>query len=277
MPMEISDNDLVVRAAAGDEDAFTRLVLRHQGPIKSYLYRLAACREDAEDLAQEVWIQIFTRLATFGGRSGVRPWLFAIATQVATGHHRVKARWPVEAQDKARALAAADPEVPETLRRIHWESPRARYEIREHVDFCFTCTMKTLPLEGHIALTLCEIYAFTAHEVAEVLGRSVEGVASLLHEARTAMRHGFERRCSLINQQGACHHCTELNSLFNPHQAEPQELDKLELVRAAQESAPRDLFELRTALVRSIDPLNAAGTNLHEGMMRVVRRANGGE
>jgi hypothetical protein len=65
--------------------------------------------------------------------------------------------------------------------------------------------------------------------------------------------------------------------LFNPHQAEPQELAKLDLVQAAQEPANQDLFELRTALVHSIDPLNGAGTNLHEVMMRVVRQASGSE
>jgi len=275
--MEISDSDLVAQVTSGDEDAFAQLVLRHQGTIKSYLYRLTACREDAEDLAQEVWIQSFTRLGTVEGRSSVRTWLFAIATLVAMEHHRVRARWPVDAQEKAKALAAADPEIPGILRRTHWESPRARYEMREHVDFCFTCIMKTLPLDEHIALMLCDIYAFTAHEAAEVLGRSVEVVAPLLHEARTAMRHIFEQRCSLINQQGGCHQCTELNSLFNPHQAEPQELAKLDLVQAAQEPANQDLFELRTALVHSIDPLNAAGTNLHEVMMRVVRQASGSE
>jgi RNA polymerase sigma-70 factor, ECF subfamily len=275
--MEISDSDLVAQVTSGNEDAFAQLVLRHQGTIKSYLYRLTACREDAEDLAQEVWIQSFTRLGTVEGRSSVRTWLFAIATLVAMEHHRVRARWPVDAQDKAKALAAADPEIPGILRRTHWESPRARYEMREHVDFCFTCIMKTLPLDEHIALMLCDIYAFTAHEAAEVLGRSVEVVAPLLHEARTAMRHIFEQRCSLINQQGGCHQCTELNSLFNPHQAEPQELAKLDLVQAAQEPANQDLFELRTALVHSIDPLNAAGTNLHEVMMRVVRQASGSE
>jgi RNA polymerase sigma-70 factor (ECF subfamily) len=275
--MEISDSDLVAQVTSGNEDAFAQLVLRHQGTIKSYLYRLTACREDAEDLAQEVWIQSFTRLGTVEGRSSVRTWLFAIATLVAMEHHRVRARWPVDAQDKAKALAAADPEIPGILRRTHWESPRARYEMREHVDFCFTCIMKTLPLDEHIALMLGDIYAFTAHEAAEVLGRSVEVVTPLLHEARTAMRHIFEQRCSLINQQGGCHQCTELNSLFNPHQAEPQELAKLDLVQAAQEPANQDLFELRTALVHSIDPLNAAGTNLHEVMMRVVRQASGSE
>jgi RNA polymerase sigma-70 factor, ECF subfamily len=275
--MEISDSDLVAQATSGDEDAFAQLVQRYQGSIKSYLYRLTACREDAEDLAQEVWIQSFTRLGTFEGCSSVRTRLFVIATHVARDHHRVKARWLVDAQDKAKTLAAADPEIPTILRRTHWESPRARYEMREHVDFCFTCIMKTLPLDEHLALMLCDIYAFTANEAAEVLGRSAEVVTSLLHAARTAMGHIFEQRCSLINRQGVCHQCTELNSLFNPHQAESQELAKLDLVQAAQEPSSQNLFGVRTALVGSIDPLNAAGTNLHEVMMRVVRQSSGSE
>jgi len=49
--MEIGDSELMAQTMSGDEDAFAQLVLRHQGLLKSYLYRLTACREDAEDLA----------------------------------------------------------------------------------------------------------------------------------------------------------------------------------------------------------------------------------
>src|ERR671922_18398 len=244
--METSDSALLAQATSGDEDAFAQLVRRYQGTMKSYLYRLTACREDAEDLAQEVWIQTFTRLGSFNECSSVRTWLFTIATQVAVEHHRAKARWPVDAQDKAKALAAADPEISEILRRTHWESPRARYEMREHVDFCFTCIVKTLPLTERIGLMLCDIYDFTNDEAAEVLGHSVEAVTSLLREARTTMSRVFAQRCALINQQGVCHQCAELNGLFNPHQAEQQELAKLDLVQAAQEPSGQDLFEVRT-------------------------------
>jgi RNA polymerase sigma-70 factor (ECF subfamily) len=275
--MDSSDSALVAQATSGDEDAFAELVLRHQGTIKSYLYRLTACREDAEDLAQEVWIRVFTQLGSFKGQSSVRTWFFATATQVAMEHPRAKACWPVDAQDKAKALASADPEIPEILYQTHWESPHARYEMHEHIDFCFTCIMKTLPLEEHIAFMLCEIYDCTDAEAAEVLGRSMGVVKDLLHQARTTMKRIFEQRCGLINQQGLCHQCPELNGVFNPQQAEQQELAKLELVQAAQHPTPQDLFVLRTALVRSIDPLNAAGANLHEVLMQVVRQASGSE
>ncbi len=273
--METNDHQLVAEAISGDEDAFAQLVSRYQSVIKSYLYRLTACREDAEDLAQEVWIRVFTQLASAEERSSVRTWLFATATHVAMAHDRVRTRWPMDAQDKAKALTDADPEILDLLHQAHWELPHARYEMREHIDFCFTCIMKTLPLDEHVAFMLGEIYDCTDAETAEVLGRSVEAVQDVLDQARTTMRRIFEQRCSLINQQGFCHQCSELNGLFNPHQAEQQELAKLDLVRAAQHAAPQDLFVLRTALVRSIDPLNAAGTNLHEVLMQVVRQASG--
>ncbi|HEX9867703.1 MAG TPA: RNA polymerase sigma factor [Candidatus Tectomicrobia bacterium] len=275
--MDASDNQLVAQAISGDEDAFAQLVLRYQGVIKSYLYRLTACREDAEDLAQEVWIRVFTQLGRAEEGSSVRTWLFATATHVAMEHDRARARWPVEAQDKAKALADADPEILDLLHQTHWGSPHARYEMREHIDFCFTCIMKTLPLDEHIAFMLCEIYDCTNAEAAEVLGRSVGAVKGVLDQARATMKRIFEQRCSLINPQGLCHQCPELNGLFNPYQAEPQELANLELVRAAQHPTPQDLLVLRTALVRSIDPLNAAGTNLHEVLMQVVRQASGSE
>jgi RNA polymerase sigma-70 factor (ECF subfamily) len=275
--MEASDRDLMTQATTGDEEAFAQLVIRHQTVLKSYLYRLTACREDAEDLAQEVWIHVFTRLATYTGRTSVRTWLFAMTTELAVGHPRVQARWPLEAQEKAKALASSDPEVDDFLQRTHWESPRARYEMREHIDFCFTCILKTLPLDEHLAFMLSELYDLTTDEIAEVLGSAPAEIDRLLQQARATMTDFFGERCGLIRQQGACQLCPEFNHLFNPYQSEPQELAKLELVQAAQATDPPDLMTLRLALVRSIDPLNAAGTNLHEAIMRLVRQASGTE
>ena len=270
--MDTNDTQLVVQAIAGDEDAFAQLVLHYQGVIKSYLYRLAACREDAQDLAQEVWIRVFTQLGKAAGYASVRTWLLAIATHTAVEHDQVRTRWPVDAQDRAKALTDADPEILDLLHQAHWELPHARYEMREHIDFCFTCIMKTLPLDEHIAFLLCELYDCIDADAAEVLQRPVGDVQILLDQARTTMQRIFEQRCSLIKQQSLCHQCPELNGLFNPHQAKQQELAKLELVKAAQPPTSQDLFVLRTALVRRIDPLNAAGTNLHEVLMQVVRQ-----
>jgi RNA polymerase sigma-70 factor (ECF subfamily) len=75
----------------------------------------------------------------------------------------------------------------------------------------------------------------------------------------------FEGRCALINKQGVCHQCSELNGIFNPKQNTQEELVKIEMVRKAQESGSERLFDLRMQIVRGIDPFqsNAAELQLH--------------
>jgi RNA polymerase sigma-70 factor, ECF subfamily len=273
--MPHSDSELMTLAAAGDHEAFEQLVVRYQAPLKSYLYRLMPDREETDDLAQEVWLRVFNDLGSYTGQLSVRAWLFGITTRVAVNQPRVTARWPVDAQDKAWGLTSTDREVVDVVHHTHWESPQARYEMREHIDFCFTCLLKTLPLEQHLAFLLCELYDLTEAEVAEILDASPEHVRRLIHEARRTLDGLLQPRCSLTNAQGTCRQCPEYNSVFNPHQDERRELGKLELVRAAEAPGEQDLFALRTALVRRIDPLHAAGTNLHDVLMQVVRHASG--
>jgi RNA polymerase sigma-70 factor (ECF subfamily) len=274
-PMNPDEKQLVAAARAGDEAAFNALMAAHGREIRSYLYRMTACREDAEDLAQVVWVRVFRNLSKFEARSSFRTWLFTIATSVARDHHRARQRWPVDAQDHARALAERGPETADEFRRVARESEAGRYEIREHVDFCLTCIMKTLPLEQQLAVMLADIYGFTAAEGAEVLGISLGVFKHLLHDARTTMERVFEHRCALISKTGVCHQCSELNGFFNLAQDQQAELAKLDLVRAAEDPNRTRLLEMRLALARGINPLHSEGADVQEAIMRVVQRAIG--
>lgn len=263
----------VAQAQAGDSDAFAQLVETHRREIASFFYRLTGSRDDAEDLSQDLWTRVFQKLGEFRGASSFRTWLFVIATRLAMDHHRAQQRWPVDAQDRARQLAESGPETAEELRRVQRESVQARYEMTEHIDFCLTCIMKTLPLEQHVAIMLCDIYRFTVAEASEVLDRTLGVVKHLLLEARESLDRIFEHRCALINKHGICHQCSELNGFFNPQQQQREALLKLELVQAAESPRRADLLTLRTTLVQQIDPLHSDGTNLQEAIMSLVRRA----
>lgn len=85
----------------------------------------------------------------------------------------------------------------------------------------------------------------------------------------------FEHRCALINQNGVCHQCSHINEIFNPKQNQQEELMKLDLVKASKKYNRDQRFELRALLVKGIDPLNAAGTDFHEEIMRCLRTAIG--
>lgn len=272
--MNADEKQVLASARAGEEAAFNELMAAHGREIRSYLYRMTACREDAEDLAQVVWVRVFRNLAKFEGRSSFRTWLFTIATSVARDHHRAKQRWPVEAQDHARALAESGRETAEEFRRVARESESRRYEIREHIDFCLTCIMKTLPLEQQLAVMLAEIYGFTAPEGAEIVGVTLGVFKHLLHDARLTMERVFEHRCALINKSGVCHQCSELNGFFNPAQDQQAELAKIDLVRAADDSNRSHLLDLRLALARGVHPIHSDGADVQEAIMRVVQQAN---
>lgn len=152
---------------------------------------------------------------------------------------------------------------------------RAAYEMREHIDFCFTCVSKTLPIENQVTLMLKDIYDFSVKEIGLILDKSEGGVKHLLNDARNIMTDVFEYRCALINKNGVCHQCSHINEIFNPKQNQQEELMRLELVKASKKYNREQLFALRTVLVKAFDPLHASGTGLYEEIMNCVKTGIG--
>lgn len=257
------------------DDSFTELVKRHQQELQSFLYRFTASKEDAEDIAQETFIKAFKKSGSFKGDSSLRTWLFAIATNLAKDHLRAKQRWTTTTQDKCKELIGSTPALADKLHSLNQSSPQGKYEIREHIDFCFTCIMKTIPIGQQLSLMLADIYNFKVSEIAEILEATAGTVKHYLHNARTTMRNVFEQRCALINKKGICHQCSELNG-FNNTKAETQRIvAEMELVKASQNPDKERLFVMRTEIVKAIDPLNANGTDLHSFLLNCTRKASG--
>ena len=139
---------------------FAELAKQYQAQLYSFLYRFVTSKEDAEDLVQETFAKAFQKLDSFKGNSSFKTWLFSIAANLAKDHLRARQRWTVSAQDKCKNLIGSTPALATELHSINQSSPHGRYEIREHIDFCFTCIMKTIPLEQQVSLMLADIYEF---------------------------------------------------------------------------------------------------------------------
>jgi RNA polymerase sigma factor (sigma-70 family) len=77
-PTEQEDENLIVRARAGDRKALEDLIERHQAWIYNFALRMLFHPEDAEDATQEVLVKVVTRLSSFEGRSTFRTWLYRI-------------------------------------------------------------------------------------------------------------------------------------------------------------------------------------------------------
>jgi RNA polymerase sigma-70 factor (ECF subfamily) len=267
--------EILRSAIAGDIKSFQTLFAEFQNQLKSYLYRLLTDRNDVDDLTHDTFVKAFSKISTFNQDSSLKTWVFAIATNLAYDHLRKLKRWRVDAQDRGADLAIGSEEVRQAFWMVHDTSNLGAYEMREHIDFCFSCISKTLLIENQVALILKDIYDFQVKEICVILGKTEGVIKHLLNEARNIMTDIFENRCALINKNGVCHQCSHINEIFNPKQNQQEELMKLELVKASKKYNREELFALRTLLVKAIDPLHASGTDLHDAIMKCVRTAIG--
>jgi RNA polymerase sigma-70 factor, ECF subfamily len=233
--------------------------------LKSYLYRLTCDREIANDLAQETFLKVIEKQNQFKGQSSFKTWIFSIGTNLALDGLRKRKRWSETAQDDSKALAQSDPTYRTAFLEINKNPTNGVFDFKEHINFCFTCISKTLVIEQQITLILRDIYDFKVSEISIILGSPEGTVKHWLFVARQTMAEIFDRRCALVNKEGVCYQCSELNGLFNPKQK------KLENVFPIADK--KALYELRAKLVKAIDPLSSNGSELEDTLMQVLRRS----
>jgi RNA polymerase sigma-70 factor (TIGR02960 family) len=200
--MAIMATDLIDRAQAGDEQAFSQLVEPYQRELQVHCYRILGSAQDAEDAVQETLLTAWRSLGGFEQRSSLRTWLYRIATTrslnaLRSASRRPPAEWP------NRAIT---PPEPTRLGEITWlepypdvllddlpdtaPDPQARYEAREAISLAFVTALQLLPPRQRAALILRDVLDFRASEAADILAASEQSVESALKRARaTLARH----------------------------------------------------------------------------------------
>jgi RNA polymerase sigma-70 factor (ECF subfamily) len=233
-----------------------------QGELKSFILRMTASVQDAEDIVQETYIRAYAKMNTFRGESSLKTWVFSIASNLARDLLRAKKRWPETVTDICREESLGNRQFFQEALQIRQTSPQGNFEIKEHIAFCFTCVSKSLPLEQHLTLLLKEVYGFKVKEIASIMDQTDAMVKYYLHVGRSKMIEVFDQRCSLINKLGVCHQCTELNGIFNPKQKAEEELVKIEMARDAQNKSKEELFDLRMKILQELDPFESGAAEL---------------
>ena len=168
----LAERALVVRAQAGDRAAFHALVEHYQRRLTYFVHRLIGDAEQSRDLLQEIWIEVFRRLAGLESTAAFRVWLYRIAHRRAVKHLRRKG---VE----ARAQAVIADTIDELVVDEH-----ALLENSELVHHA----LEQLTLDHREVLTLRFLEDLSIHEIAEVVGCNEGTAKSRLHYAKAAMR-----------------------------------------------------------------------------------------
>lgn len=172
--------ELIRRAQAGDGQAFSALYAMHKRRVYSLCLRMVHHVEDAEDLTQEAFLQIYRKLNTFRGESAFSTWLHRVVVNVVlmSLRKRTGRELPLEemSQEEDReapktVLAFEDPELRQSLSRIALER-----------------ALDHLPPGYRLVFALHDIFGYEHQEAAEMLGCSAGNCKSQLHKARMKLR-----------------------------------------------------------------------------------------
>lgn len=234
------------------------------------MYRITCDKEASSDLSQDTFVKVIEKQGQFRGDSDIKTWVFTIGSNLAMDWLRKKKRWQEIAQDEAKQLAESDAAYPRRFRHVQQTSSSGQFDFREHINFCFSCLAKTLPIEQQLALILKDIYDFKVKDICRILGAPVGTVKHWLLVSRKTMNDIFEKRCALINKNGPCYQCSELNGFFNPDHP-------VALVLSTEKEDREEMYRARTTLIKAIDPLSAGGAALEDEIMQVLRKAIGDE
>jgi RNA polymerase sigma-70 factor (ECF subfamily) len=252
---------LLEKARGGDHDALGSLIQPWRKPLIGYIYRMVTHRQDAEDLLQDVLVRVLQNIHDYRGEAPFKSWLFGIATHVCLDHLRHKKRWRVEAQKIGEDEANADPEALPRLMELT-RRPEFRFEIREHIAFCFSCVSRTLPPEEQAAIMLKEVQGFTSQEAAAILSISEPVFRHRLTAAREKMMGDFEGLCALINKTGVCYQCRALREISGEANRGP-DLVQIEVAPGLAVN-PENLFDARLAIVRDSELESGRTRTMHD-------------
>lgn len=178
------DEVLVRRCQDNDEEAFDALFHRHLNRVYALVCHYIGDPEDARDLAQEVFVRVYTHIRSFRGESAFTTWLYRIAVNVCMEQRRKLARrgshaafTPIEEMD--RELAADEEDPMDAL---------VRRDVQERVQKA----VGALPEAHRLVITLRYFEGLSCKEIAEILDCPLGTVNSRLHYAMAKLKAALQ-------------------------------------------------------------------------------------
>jgi RNA polymerase sigma-70 factor, ECF subfamily len=175
-----SEHELIARARAGDEDAFAELVVLHGNRVYGALRRFGLDADEADEVAQEVFVRAWRGLARFQERSQVSTWLYRIAFNEA--QRRLSRRSPARAEPKPdREDPIVSVQEPPEL------GPEAQ-TLEAEFERTLERALDELPADWRVAVVLRDVEGLSTRDAAEVVGVREAAFKSRLHRGRMQLR-----------------------------------------------------------------------------------------
>lgn len=174
---------LIDQLRKGDESAFKFIVDTWKDMVYNTALSIVQNPEEAEDVTQEVFVQVFQSIKGFKREAKFSTWLYRITLSKAMDHERKKKR--KKRFGFVRSLFGEDNEV--VVHLPDFNHPGVSLENKEKAAILFKA-MESLPDNQRIAFVLNKVEGLSYQEIGEVMDTSVSAVESLLHRAKTNLR-----------------------------------------------------------------------------------------
>lgn len=182
--LDINEADLVAALRSGSESAFRRLVLQYERQVRQVCFGFLRNQEDAEDVAQEVFMEVYRSVGKFRGDARLSTWLYRIA--VSRSLNQVK-RNQKRMQDQSLEGTSAEGQVRSLQIADAGMNPQAALENDERNRILMQAVDK-LPKNQRVAFTLHRFDELSYKEIAAIMEVSLSSVESLMHRAKRNLK-----------------------------------------------------------------------------------------
>ncbi|MDR3085813.1 MAG: sigma-70 family RNA polymerase sigma factor [Christensenellaceae bacterium] len=177
--MELSELDLLRRAAAGDGQAFAELMEERQHAIYALALRMMGSRDDASDMAQEALLRIYRNLGSFRAEANFSTWVYRVTANVCLDELRRRARRKENSLDLLRD-EGFEPDS-------YAPSPEGAVLERERAEE-LQLAVASLPPEQRAAIVLRDMQGLSYEEAAQALNVGLNTLKSRLFRGRRLLR-----------------------------------------------------------------------------------------
>lgn len=184
---ELSDNDLVEIIREKDQEKYSEIVDRYQKKLFVYIYRLVGNKEEAEDLLQDVFVKAYKNLNSFDTSRKFSSWIYRIAHNESVNYIKRKSlkkfiSWETIVSTKDKLDSSSEEETADKA----WIRKETSKEVSEAID--------KLPFKYKQVLTLRYYSDQSYEEIAEILGKPVNTVGTLINRAKKRLAEKIKRQ-----------------------------------------------------------------------------------
>ena len=184
---EVSDPDatLMLRVKRGDRAAFAELVGKYKQPVMNFVYRSLRDEIEAEDLAQNVFLQVYKSRDRYERTAKFSTWLFTIARNLCLNEIRRRSRHPAESLEEAHTENDDLPQRQYEDKKVFLPTDSVLHgELAKKIEEA----LAELPENQRTAILLCRQDELSYEEIAKVLDCSLSATKSLIHRGRETLK-----------------------------------------------------------------------------------------